>query len=113
MVAAYAKFPISIDEPAIVDSEKILVGDTIQQKRDLVDEKIKQNSLDLALMKLPENEQKSIILRYKFELTNKEIAELLHLQQYHVSKLIKSGLEKMKDIIFEETGVKKLNNGSS
>jgi len=113
MVAAYAKFPISIDEPVMVDSEKILVGDTIQQKRDLVDEKIKQNSLDRALMKLPENEQKSIILRYKFELTNKEIAELLHLQQYHVSKLIKSGLEKMKDIILEETGVNKLNEGSS
>lgn len=97
----------------MVDSEKILVGDTIQQKRDLVDEKIKQNSLDRALMKLPENEQKSIILRYKFELTNKEIAELLHLQQYHVSKLIKSGLEKMKNIILDETGVKKLKDGSS
>jgi RNA polymerase sporulation-specific sigma factor len=113
MVAAYAKFPVSIDEPIKVSSEKILIGDTIPQKRDIVDEKIKQNSIDRALMKLPEKEQKSIVLRYKFELTNKEIAELLHLKQYHVSKLIKSGLKKMKEIIHEESDIKKLKEGSS
>ena len=108
MVAAYAKFPVSIDEPVMVDSQKMMYRDTISGDRDFVDETIQTNAIDRALVKLPEKEQKSIILRYKYELTNKEIAELLHLKQYHVSKLIKNGLEKMKEIIEESNNPKAL-----
>jgi RNA polymerase sigma-B factor len=111
MVAAYAKFPVSIDEPIMVDSEKMLYGDTISEKRDYLEERIQMNAVDRAIMKLPEDEKKSIILRYKFELTNKEISEMLHLKQYHVSKLIRSGLNKMKETIEEDFGTKKLKEG--
>ncbi|MCK5849134.1 MAG: sigma-70 family RNA polymerase sigma factor, partial [Caldisericia bacterium] len=111
MVAAYAKFPVSIDEPIMVDSEKMVYGDTISEKRDYLEERIQMNTVDRAIMKLPEDEKRSIILRYKFELTNKEIAEMLHLKQYHVSKLVRSGLNKMKETIEEDVGNKKITEG--
>ncbi|NQY73638.1 MAG: SigB/SigF/SigG family RNA polymerase sigma factor [Candidatus Margulisbacteria bacterium] len=63
------------------------------------DEILNKESLKQALKKLTERERRIIYLRYFEGLTQKEIADCMHLSQMHISRILQGTLEKLKNKI--------------
>ncbi len=100
--AAYAKFPLSLDEPLTQSDEKIKIQDTIPYPEDGANMAIQRLTINTALQKLEPVERRSIVLKYQYELTYEEIANKLGVKTGKVVRSIQSGLKKLKKYLTEE-----------
>jgi len=97
--AGYAKYPSSMEDPIGKDEGDILIKDTITKPNDKISTAIQKITINSALKKLEPIERKSIVLKYKQDLTTQEIAEKLQVNQGKINRSLKSGLDKLKKII--------------
>ncbi len=101
------KFQVSIDEPLNVDWEgnELLLSDILGTEEDIIyksiEEKVEKELLNEALQKVSPREKKIMELRYGinrggFELTQKEVADLLGISQSYISRLEKRIVVRLK-----------------
>ncbi len=101
------KSQVSIDEPLNVDWEgnELLLSDILGTEEDIIyksiEEKVERELLNEALEKVSPREKKIMELRYGinhggFELTQKEVAELLGISQSYISRLEKRIVVRLK-----------------
>lgn len=64
---------------------------------------IEHISLKEAIQKLTERERKMIVLRYFHDKTQEEIAKKLSISQAHVSRIEKKAIEKLRELLKEDT----------
>lgn len=100
--AGYAKFPASLEEPVCFEDNELLIKDTIESKVDEISTALKKITINYALKKLEKNERKSIVLKYKQDLTTQEIAKKLNINTGKVNRSLKTGMEKLKNILEKE-----------
>ena len=79
------------------------LNDRIEQERqNPYDERIEMEHLRHALKKLPLKEKEAIILRYREELSMKDIAVALEISVSGVKMRVHRGLKKLRDFLSEE-----------
>ncbi len=100
--AAYAKFPLSLDEPISKNGEKLKVHDTISTPSDDAQNVIQRITINTMLQKLEPVERKSIVLKYQYDMTYNEIAEKLGIKPGKVARSVQTGLKKLKQYLTEE-----------
>ena len=101
------RYEISLDEPLNIDYDgnELLLGDIVGTDDDLVEqEMMKSDQRKLfyeALKDLNEREKEILILRYGLsnhdELTQKDVAKLLGISQYYISRLEKKIIKKLRN----------------
>jgi RNA polymerase sporulation-specific sigma factor len=97
--AGYAKYPFSMEDPISKDEGDIQIKDTISKSTDQVTTAIQKITINSALKKLEPIERKSIVLKYQQDLTTQEIAQKLNVHIGKINRSLKSGLNKLKEII--------------
>lgn len=97
--AGYAKYPVSMEDPISKDEGDIQIKDLITKNTDQVTTAIQKITINSALKKLEPMERKSIVLKYQQDLTTQEIAEKLNVHIGKINRSLKSGLNKLKEII--------------
>ena len=97
--AGYAKYPSSMEEPLNKDDGDVLIKDTLTNNSDEISTAIQKISINSALKKLEPIERKSIVLKYKQDMTTLEIADKLKINPGKVNRSLKTGLDKLKKIL--------------
>ena len=97
--AGYAKYPTSIDESINFDGNDLFLKDTLEEEKDEITTALQKISINHALKKLDSVERKSIVLKYKQDLTIQEIAKKLQINSGKVNRSIKTGIEKLRSIL--------------
>lgn len=88
---------------ALDDESDLALNDRIEQERqNPYDERIEMEHLHHALKKLPLKEKEAIILRYREELSMKDIAVALEISVSGVKMRVHRGLKKLREFLSEE-----------
>jgi RNA polymerase sigma-B factor len=91
---AFASFYAeSLDAPSLAEGNDDSRGDqmgAIDDAYALVEERV---SIEPGISTLPERERLVLLLRYRFDLTQREIGERIGVSQMHISRLLRRSLE--------------------
>lgn len=83
----------------VVDIHSTVVQDHSPMQDEMLDRKTDILSLHTAIAKLPAQQKKIILLRYKADLSNKEIASLLGIDPQTVSGTLSKAIRKLESLI--------------
>lgn len=95
--ASHAYHSTSLDEVISSDNDDLELGDTLGAE-DTAFEGVENHETLLPLMaQLPERERRILVLRFKHNLTQTQIAERIGISQMHVSRLLSRTLHQLRD----------------
>jgi RNA polymerase sigma-B factor len=92
--AAHAQFGRSLDEPAFSDSDGPLV-ETLGGEDQQLTGADHALALNGWLAELPQRQREILRLRFEEDLTQREIADRMGISQMHVSRLLRTSLERL------------------
>jgi RNA polymerase sigma-B factor len=95
--------PMSLDRPVGDGEETETYGNLIGEDDGAIEDAVDHIALRPLLDRLPERERMILLYRFYGNKTQTEIAELMHLSQMHVSRLISRTLAALKAELLEET----------
>jgi RNA polymerase sigma-B factor len=99
MQAGDAYTAVSLDSPLRIDQEDVTVADSLGETDERLELAEHRPAITDALNALPERERSIVYLRFVKDLTQTEIAERLGISQMHVSRLIRTALERMRVLV--------------
>lgn len=111
MEASQSYMPISLDKPVNYGNSKSSAADTLlscitaEKDADKMDNLVDVENVRSAIKRLPAKERQVIDLRFFKNLQQMEIAKKLKISQVHVSRMLSSGLKKIKTMLHRENKV--------
>jgi RNA polymerase sigma-B factor len=100
--ATDAYHPVSLDVPVADEGEGDTLGDLIGDEDPDFEIVVDRNAVWPLLEKLPERERTILLYRFFGNKTQTEIAEIMHISQMHISRLISRTLAQLKAELLNE-----------